>query len=68
MTRIWLSRCLVKSTKQTVLLISLKMEFHGKRALVTGASRGIGRAIVTQLAKSGAKVIAIGRSKPDLGQ
>jgi NAD(P)-dependent dehydrogenase (short-subunit alcohol dehydrogenase family) len=40
----------------------------GKRALVTGATRGIGRAIALALAESGCEVIAVGRSEGALAE
>ena len=39
---------------------------EGKVALVTGASRGIGRAIALEMAKSGADVVIASRKLPDL--
>ena len=38
------------------------MNFEGKRVVVTGASRGIGRELVKTLVEEGAIVAAVGRS------
>lgn len=40
-------------------------ELTGKTALVTGSSRGIGRAVALKLAKAGAKVILHGRNRSE---
>ncbi|MFJ5519141.1 oxidoreductase [Streptomyces griseoluteus] len=40
-------------------------ELKGKRALVTGGTRGIGAAIVARLLESGAEVLTTARSEPD---
>jgi len=39
-------------------------EFRGRRALVTGASQGMGEAIVRRLTRGGATVVATSRSAP----
>lgn len=40
--------------------------FNGKRALVTGAGRGIGRVVAMALAENGVKVFALSRTKSTL--
>jgi NAD(P)-dependent dehydrogenase (short-subunit alcohol dehydrogenase family) len=41
------------------------MELAGHRALVTGASKGIGRAVASELRASGVTVLATARTRPD---
>jgi L-xylulose reductase len=43
-------------------------EFTGKRVLITGAGKGIGRVTAIMLADKGAEVVAISRSEADLEQ
>jgi NAD(P)-dependent dehydrogenase (short-subunit alcohol dehydrogenase family) len=43
----------------------MKIEFGGMRALVTGSTRGIGKAIASSLAASGACVVVHGRKQGD---
>src|ERR1700730_8301666 len=41
-------------------------QLKGKTALITGGSRGIGRAIALALAKEGVNIAVTGRTEPDL--
>ena len=45
-----------------------RRKLAGLRVLVTGASQGIGRALVLEAAKRGCKVLAAARSQPLLDE
>ena len=42
------------------------LNLRGKTAVVTGSTRGIGRAIAEELAKAGAKIVITGTQEPDV--
>jgi NAD(P)-dependent dehydrogenase (short-subunit alcohol dehydrogenase family) len=45
--------------------LAVAQEFAGKRALVTGGTRGMGEAIVARLLAGGASVVTTARSRPE---
>jgi NAD(P)-dependent dehydrogenase (short-subunit alcohol dehydrogenase family) len=46
--------------------MGMEIRFDGKRALVTGAGKGIGREIATLLSACGAQIVALSRTEADL--
>ena len=50
------------------LNLNLEKEFFGKRIIVTGASRGLGAAACEALAKRGAKIAMLSRSKKEIDE
>ena len=46
--------------------LNLEKEFVGKRIIVTGASRGLGAMACESLAKRGAKIAMLSRSKNEM--
>ena len=46
----------------------MDLELHGKRAIVTGGSMGIGRAVARQLALEGADLVVAARGRDTLGE
>jgi NAD(P)-dependent dehydrogenase (short-subunit alcohol dehydrogenase family) len=45
--------------------VSFDLQLSGKRALITGGSRGIGAAVVGAMVECGASVVAVSRSLPE---
>ena len=61
----------LKATAHGVCLLLrcvMRRKLNGLRVLVTGASQGIGRALVVEAAKRGCKVLAAARSQPLLDE
>jgi L-xylulose reductase len=46
--------------------MTIDQDFNGKQVIVTGAAKGIGRAVAELLASRGAHIVGVGRSQADL--
>src|SRR6185369_11893129 len=55
----------IAGEKIVALTIRLSVELEGRRALVTGGTKGIGRAVVTALQRVGAQVLAVARTRSE---
>ena len=60
--------CLNKTTLATRKYKNMDYNFEGRKILVTGSGRGVGRALASSLARTGAKVYALDCVKETLDE